>query len=196
MNIRPIHTEADHEAALALIEALWDAQPGTPEHDEIEVLSILVSVYEDEHWPILSPDPLEAIKFHMEQNGFKQKDLAGVIGSVSRASGILINIGANCRNDPGHSPGMGHSAGVTRRHRRRPAGGLNARIQRRVGTGHLRPPSTSSAALRSTVSEPWVNFSKIGRSSARALVVRRTLFETECTVIETDARSCSSTHDQ
>jgi HTH-type transcriptional regulator/antitoxin HigA len=89
MTIHPIHTEADHEAAITRIEALWDAQPGTPEHDEIEVLAVLVSAYEDTRWPALPPDPVEAIKFHMEQNGFKQKDLAGIIGSVSRASEVL-----------------------------------------------------------------------------------------------------------
>jgi len=89
MAIQPIHTEADHQAALARIEALWNACPGTPEHDEIEVLAILVSAYEDDHWPILPPDPVEAIKFHMTQNGLKQKDLAAVIGSESRASEVL-----------------------------------------------------------------------------------------------------------
>jgi len=89
MTIHPIHTDADHTAALARIEALWDAQPGTPEHDELEVLAILVSAYEDTRWPALPPDPVDAIKFHMEQNGLKQKDLAGIIGSVSRASEVL-----------------------------------------------------------------------------------------------------------
>jgi HTH-type transcriptional regulator/antitoxin HigA len=87
--IQPIRTRGDHDAALIRIEALWDAQPGTPEHDEIEVLSILVSAYEDERWPILPPDPIDAIKFHMEQNGFSQKDFAGIIGSSSRASEVL-----------------------------------------------------------------------------------------------------------
>lgn len=89
MTTHPIRTEVDHRAAFARIDALWDAQPGTPEHDEVEVLAILISAYEDEHWPILPPDPVEAIKFHMAQNGLKQKDLAAVIGSVSRASEIL-----------------------------------------------------------------------------------------------------------
>jgi HTH-type transcriptional regulator/antitoxin HigA len=89
MAIQPIHTEADHEAAIARIEALWNAPPGTPDHDEIEVLAILVSVYEDGRWPILPPDPIEAIKFHMAQNGYRQKDLAVVIGSESRASEVL-----------------------------------------------------------------------------------------------------------
>ena len=89
MTIRPIRTRTDHAAALARIEALWDARPGTPAHDEIEVLAILVAAYEDERWPILPPDPVDAIKFHMEQNGLRQKDLAGVPGSASRASEIL-----------------------------------------------------------------------------------------------------------
>jgi HTH-type transcriptional regulator/antitoxin HigA len=78
MAIRPIRSEADHDVAIARIEALWDAQSGTPEHDEIEVLSVLVSAYEEERWPILPPDPIDAIKFHMEQNGLKQKDLASI----------------------------------------------------------------------------------------------------------------------
>jgi HTH-type transcriptional regulator/antitoxin HigA len=89
MAIQPIRTEADHDAALARIEALWDALPGTPEHDEIEVLGVLVSDYEEKLWPVLPPDPIEAIKFHMEQNAFRRKDLAIVIGSESRASEIL-----------------------------------------------------------------------------------------------------------
>src|SRR5271163_2776882 len=89
MTIHPIRDEAGHEEAINRIEALWDTVPGTPEHDEIEVLAVLVSAYEDQHWPILPPDPVEAIKFHMEQNAFRQKDLAVVLGSESRASEIL-----------------------------------------------------------------------------------------------------------
>lgn len=89
MSILPIRTEADHEAAIVRIESLWDAQPGSPAHDELEVLSVLVSAYEDRQWPMLPPDPVDAIKFHMEQNGFRPKDLAAVIGSVSRASEVL-----------------------------------------------------------------------------------------------------------
>jgi HTH-type transcriptional regulator/antitoxin HigA len=89
MTIRPIHTQADHDAAIARIEALWNAEPGTPEHDELEVLGVLTSAFEDTQWPILPPDPIEAIKFHMQQNGFRQKDLAALLGSESRASEIL-----------------------------------------------------------------------------------------------------------
>jgi HTH-type transcriptional regulator/antitoxin HigA len=89
MTIKPIRNDADHEAALARIEELWGYEPGTLEEDEFDVLSVLVSSYEDKRWPILPPDPVEAIKFHMEQNGLRQKDLAKVLGSESRASEIL-----------------------------------------------------------------------------------------------------------
>lgn len=89
MTIKPIRNDADHEAALARIEALWGYEPGTPEEDEFDVLTVLVSAYEDKRWPILPPDPVEAIKFHMEQNGLRQKDFAKVLGSESRASEIL-----------------------------------------------------------------------------------------------------------
>lgn len=89
MTIKPIRNDADHEAALARIEKLWGYEPGTPEEDEFDVLTVLVSAYEDKRWPILPPDPVEAIKFHMDQNGFRQKDLAKVLGSESRASEII-----------------------------------------------------------------------------------------------------------
>jgi HTH-type transcriptional regulator/antitoxin HigA len=89
MSIKPIRNDTDHTAALARIEALWNAEPGTPEDDELDVLTVLVSDYEDKRWPILPPDPVEAIKFHMDQNGFRQKDLAKILGSESRASEIL-----------------------------------------------------------------------------------------------------------
>jgi HTH-type transcriptional regulator / antitoxin HigA len=89
MDIRPIRTLADHKAALARVEALWDAKPHTPEHDELEILSVLVAAFEEERWPIFPPDPVEAIRFHMEQNGLRNRDLAAVVGSESRASEIL-----------------------------------------------------------------------------------------------------------
>ena len=89
MDIRPIRTRADHKAALARIEALWNTKSRTPEHDELEILSVLVAAYEEHHWPILPPDPVEAIRFHMEQNGLRNRDLAAVLGSESRASEIL-----------------------------------------------------------------------------------------------------------
>jgi HTH-type transcriptional regulator/antitoxin HigA len=89
MAIHPIRTPADHRAALARVEALWDARPRRQEHDELEVLAVLVAAYEEQRWPILPPDPMEAIRFHMEQNGLRSRDLAGVLGSESRASEIL-----------------------------------------------------------------------------------------------------------
>jgi HTH-type transcriptional regulator / antitoxin HigA len=89
MTIRPIRNDTDHSVALARIEELWNSEPGTPEDDEFDVLSVLVSDYENKRWPILLPDPVEAIRFHMEQNDFRQKDLAKVLGSESRASEIL-----------------------------------------------------------------------------------------------------------
>lgn len=89
MTIKPIRNDADHAMALARIEKLWSSEPGTPEDDEFDVLSVLVSDYESNRWPILLPDPVEAIKFHMEQNDLRQRDLAKVLGSDSRASEIL-----------------------------------------------------------------------------------------------------------
>ncbi len=89
MNTQPIHTEADCEAALAEIEALMDAAPGTPAHDRLEVLSILVEAYEAEHHPIPLPDPISAIEFHMERLGLTRKDLTPYIGSRGRVSEIM-----------------------------------------------------------------------------------------------------------
>jgi len=89
MTIKPIRTDSDHDTALLRIKELWNATPGTPESDEFDVLVVLVSEYEDRRWAFPAPDPVEAIRFHMEQNDYLQKDLARVIGSVSRASEIL-----------------------------------------------------------------------------------------------------------
>jgi HTH-type transcriptional regulator / antitoxin HigA len=71
------------------LEAIFDAKPGTPEGDELEVLGLLIDKYEQEHDPIDYPDPIEAIKFRMEQLGYSQSDLARVVGLKSRASEIL-----------------------------------------------------------------------------------------------------------
>jgi HTH-type transcriptional regulator/antitoxin HigA len=89
MEIKPIRTEQEHQAALRRLEEIWEAKPGTPESDELDVLSVLVEAYEDEHYPIDPPDPIEAIKFRMEQMGLTQKDLEPYIGSRSRVSEIL-----------------------------------------------------------------------------------------------------------
>ncbi len=91
MTIKPIRNEADYEAALVAIEAFFDNQPapGTPEADEFDVLATLIEAYEDKHWPIDLPDPVEAIEYKMQMAGYKQADLAKVLGSRSRASEVL-----------------------------------------------------------------------------------------------------------
>ncbi len=89
MNIHPIKTEKDYENALERLEQIFDAKQGTKEGDELEILSILIEKYEDEYYPIDLPDPIEAIKFRMEQLGMKQNDLTEVIGFKSRVSEIL-----------------------------------------------------------------------------------------------------------
>ncbi|RYE36424.1 MAG: pantetheine-phosphate adenylyltransferase [Sphingobacteriaceae bacterium] len=89
MNIKPIKTELDYENALSRLEVIFDADKDTPEGDELEILSILIEKFEDEHYPIDLPDPIEAIKFRMEQMGYNQVDLAKVVGLKSRASEIL-----------------------------------------------------------------------------------------------------------
>lgn len=89
MKIKPIKTERDYNIALDRLEEIFDAKPGTSEGDELEVLGILIEKYEDENYPIDLPDPIEAIKFRMEQMNYSQNDLAKVIGLKSRASEIL-----------------------------------------------------------------------------------------------------------
>lgn len=89
IEILPIRSDADHEKAVRQIESLWDAQPGTADHDALDVLATLVDQYEAERYPVDTPDPLTLIRFHMEQNGYAQADLARVLGSRSRASEIL-----------------------------------------------------------------------------------------------------------
>ena len=89
MDVRPIRTEADHAAALAQIERLLHAAPGTPEEDALDILATLVERYEEGRWPVTESDPVEIIRFAMEQRGESQSDLARVLGSPSRASEIL-----------------------------------------------------------------------------------------------------------
>ena len=89
MTIKPIKTKKDYQAAMDRLEVIFDAKPGSPEGDELEVLGILIDKYEQEQYPIDYPDPIEAIKFRMEQLGYSQSDLAKVIGLKSRASEIL-----------------------------------------------------------------------------------------------------------
>lgn len=89
MEIKPIKNKKDYEKALNRLEVIFDAKKGSPEGDELEILGILIEKYENEHFPIGFPDPVEAIKFRMEQMGYNQGDLAKVVGLKSRASEIL-----------------------------------------------------------------------------------------------------------
>jgi HTH-type transcriptional regulator/antitoxin HigA len=89
MKIAPIRNEQDYQKALKRLEIIFDSKKGTEQGDELEILSILIDKYENENFPIGLPDPIEAIKFRMEQTGMKQKDLAEVVGFKSRVSEIL-----------------------------------------------------------------------------------------------------------
>ena len=89
MKIAPIRNEKDYQNALNRLEEVFEAKKGTDEGDELEILSILIDRYENENFPIGMPDPIEAIKFRMEQMGMKQKDLAEIIGFKSRVSEVL-----------------------------------------------------------------------------------------------------------
>ncbi len=89
MNITPIRSEKDYQKALERLEEIFDAKKGTEQGDELEILTILIDRFENENFPIGMPDPIEAIKFRMEQMGMKQKDLAELVGFKSRVSEIL-----------------------------------------------------------------------------------------------------------
>lgn len=89
MEIKPIRNRVDHEAALRRIEALWDARPGTREADELDILATLVEAFERVHDPIDLPDPLEAIRFRLEQEGKDYRALIGVIGQRTRVYEVM-----------------------------------------------------------------------------------------------------------
>jgi len=89
MTIKPIKTKKDYQAAMNRLDAIFDSKPGTSTGDELEILTMLIEKYEDEHVQIDYPDPIEAIKFRMEQMGYTQNDLAKVVGLKSRASELL-----------------------------------------------------------------------------------------------------------
>ena len=89
MTIKPIKTKKDYQNALERLELIFDSKKGSDNGDELEILGILLEKYEDEHFPIGFPDPIEAIKFRMEQMGYNQTDLAKIVGLKSRASEIL-----------------------------------------------------------------------------------------------------------
>jgi len=91
MHIHPIRTEADYDKTLERIDALMEIDPalGTPLSDELEILVMLVEKYEELHWQIAIPDPIEAIKYRMEEMGLRQKDLIPILGSKSKVSEVL-----------------------------------------------------------------------------------------------------------
>ncbi|KVR09934.1 helix-turn-helix domain-containing protein [Burkholderia ubonensis] len=91
MEIRPIHNEHDYKEALRIVSALVDADPapGTPDGDRLEILAILVERYEAEHFPLDLPDPIEAIKFRMEQAGLSARDMQPYLGNLNRVYEVL-----------------------------------------------------------------------------------------------------------
>jgi len=89
MKAKLIKTEEENEAALARLDEIFDAEPGTPEGDEAELLTALIEMYEQKAYPIDLPDPIEAIKFRMEQQGLKRKDLVPYLGSAPKVSEVL-----------------------------------------------------------------------------------------------------------
>ncbi len=89
MHLKPIKTDADHEAALLEIERLWGAKEGTADGDRLEILMTLVEAYEETHFPMDMPDPIEAIKFRLEQQGTDKKALIGIIGNRTRVYEVL-----------------------------------------------------------------------------------------------------------
>jgi HTH-type transcriptional regulator/antitoxin HigA len=89
MEIKIVKTEQDYREALERLEIIFDAKKGSKEGDELDVLGLLIDLYEKEHFPVEMPDPIEAIKFRMEQLGYNQQDLTSVVGLKSRASEIL-----------------------------------------------------------------------------------------------------------
>src|SRR5215475_9486027 len=89
MKPKVIKTDAQYRAVLARIDEIFDAKPGTPKGDELELLLLLVETYEDERYPIDLPDPIAALRFRMEQEGLRPKDLIPYIGSKSKVSEVL-----------------------------------------------------------------------------------------------------------
>ncbi len=87
--LKPIRTKADYEKALTEVERLWGAKSGTPKGDRLDVLATLIDTYEAEHYPMDPPDPVEAIKFRMEQQGLSRKDLEPLIGTRTRVAEVL-----------------------------------------------------------------------------------------------------------
>jgi HTH-type transcriptional regulator/antitoxin HigA len=89
MKIKPVRTKADYERALREIERMWGAKEGTPQGNQLDVLATLVEAYERKHFPIDPPDPIEAIRFRLEQQGLDHRALIGVIGGRSRVHEVM-----------------------------------------------------------------------------------------------------------
>src|SRR5271154_254640 len=87
--VKPIRTKRDYEAALKEVGRLWGAKAGTRDGDRLDVLATLIDAYESEHYPMDPPDPIEAIRFRMEQQGLSRKDLEPIIGTRTRVAEIL-----------------------------------------------------------------------------------------------------------
>jgi HTH-type transcriptional regulator/antitoxin HigA len=87
--VKPIRTKRDYEAALKEVERLWGAKTGTRDGDRLDVLATLIDAYETEHYPMDPPDPIEAIKFRMEQQGLTRRDLEEIIGTRTRIAEVL-----------------------------------------------------------------------------------------------------------
>ncbi|WP_025829183.1 helix-turn-helix domain-containing protein [Acetobacter okinawensis] len=88
-DLKPIRNEADYDAALEEVGRLWGAKSGTPNGDRLDVLATLIDAYEAKHHPIDPPDPVEAIRFRMEQQGLTRKDLEPMIGPRNRVADVL-----------------------------------------------------------------------------------------------------------
>lgn len=88
-DVKPIRSEKDYEAAMAEVESLWGSKSGTAKGDRLDVLATLIEFWEAAHYPMDQPDPIEAIKFRMEQQGLTRKDLEGIIGTRARIAEVL-----------------------------------------------------------------------------------------------------------
>jgi HTH-type transcriptional regulator/antitoxin HigA len=89
MSIKPIKTKKDYKEALSRVELLWDAKPKTSDADELDILATLIAAYEDQHFPIDKPNPIDAIRFRMDQMGLNDQDLTPYIGARSKVSEVL-----------------------------------------------------------------------------------------------------------
>ena len=88
-DLKPIRSEKDYERALAEVEVLWGAKAGTPKGERLDILATLIEAYEAAHYPMDPPDPIEAIKFRIEQQGLSRKDLEKILGTRTRVSEVL-----------------------------------------------------------------------------------------------------------